>query len=195
MAAKKDEETTRSVSIREMLDAEGNVTEENLGCAGVRYTIKSSGYAKTMMRNDLPDEVNAAIWAFGAQTLAGNVTNTARNSDEAKAKSAAERDRDQQEVLDAWWDNLKAGNWSVGGDRGEVGLSTLADALYRVQTSAGITTSVEALYEKLKAAPKEKVKEFRANSKVAVALAEINLERKRAREQAAAEAAPVPTFD
>lgn len=192
--AKVDEEKTRSaVSTREYLGADGTPLEGQLGAVAAKYTIKRSGWAITMKPAELPAEVTGALTCFALHTLAGNVSSAARNSAEAKALTPAQQDADQQAAIEAWYDNLKQGNWSVGGDRTEAGLSSLAEAFTRVRHALGDSgVTVEETLEKLRGAEPEKVKAIRANAKVQEALAEIMLERKRALAKQAADSAPMP---
>ena len=192
--AKADDEKTRSaVSVREYLDKDGNVLEGLLGAAAARYMIKRSGWAITMKPAELPEEVQGALACFALHTLAGNVSSAARNSAEAKALTPSQQDADQRATIEAWFDNLKQGNWSVGGDRTEAGLASLAEAFVRVRRKLGDESmSVEAALEKLRASEPTTVKAIRANAKVQEALAEIQLERKRALAREAADAAPMP---
>lgn len=171
----------KAVSKRIILSADATPQDDWLGAAGVRYESLAAGKGVDVMFADLPDEVQNGLMAFGALTLAGNVTNTVRNSEEGKALSDAERGQAEIDTLLAWLDNLKSGNWTSPRGEVEAGTELLALGYALAMRKAGKEMTDDEAREKVKAADKAKRKAVKSDPRVAAAIAEIVLERKRAK--------------
>lgn len=175
VAVETTRKTKQKVSEREVLGADRNPQEEYIGAAGFSYKTLVDDYNLVVMWEELPEDVVYGLAAFGGLTMAGNVTNTVRNGEN---KSGATTEK---EALIAWYENLKAGDWSKPTGELEAGLTLLAEAYVRARAEQGDTVDFEATLTKLKAADKDKRKAVRSDPQVAKAVASIQLERKAAK--------------
>lgn len=171
----------QKVSERVVLDGEGKAQDSWLDAYGFSYKSLGEDFELRCMFDELPDPVARGLQAFGALTLAGNVTNTVRNGENKGGEET------EKGALLAWIENLKAGNWTSPRGETEAGINLLAEAYSRAMTGLGKELTVEAALEKLKAAGKDKQKEIRGHSKVKVALTEILAERAKAKAATAPE--------
>lgn len=159
-------------SKREVLSADGSAQDEWAGAAGIRYTSLSDNFPLEIMFDQLPSEIVAGLTAFGALTLAGNVTNSVRNSERKGDGPATE-----SEALTAWLDQLRAGNWTS--ERGEVeaGVGLLAEASQRAYAKKGKTIELELIAEKIKGLDKAGKAALRKDPNIKLAMLEIQTER------------------
>lgn len=176
-----------AVSKREVLNASGVAQDEWVDAMGFAYTSLAENFKLDVLFTDLPDPIVRALAAFGGLTLAGNVTNTIRNSKTTPV------DATEKAALTEWLDNLKAGNWSS--ERGEVeaGVGALAEAYVRAQAKAGVTMDLDKVAAGLKAAAKELRDTIRKDPRVKAELAAITAERAAAK-AASAPVIALPTF-
>ena len=170
------EKKTRAVSKREVLDSALAPQDDWAGAAGVRYTSLAEGFALDVIFDELPSEIRDGLTAFGALTLAGNVTNTVRNGERKGDGPATEK-----EALIAWLENLKAGNWTSPRGEVEAGIGLLAEAYVRAMAKSGKTVELDAVKEKLAKADKDAKKKVRTHPDVKQAMLEIQLERTKAK--------------
>lgn len=168
--AGKQKKTAKSK--REVLDSARAPQDEWTGARGFRYTSLSDDFALEVMFNELPEEIVSGLAAFGALTLAGNVTNSVRNGERKGDGPATEKD-----ALSAWLENLKAGNWTT--DRGEVeaGVGLLAEAAQRAYAKKGKAIELEAITAKIKELDKVGKAALRKDPAVKLAMLEIQTER------------------
>lgn len=159
-------------SKREVLDSARAPQDEWTGAQGFRYTSLSDEFALEVMFNELPEEIVSGLAAFGALTLAGNVTNSVRNGERKGDGPATEKD-----ALSAWLENLKAGNWTT--DRGEVeaGVGLLAEAAQRAYAKKGKAIELDAITAKIKELDKAGKAALRKDPAVKLAMLEIQTER------------------
>jgi hypothetical protein len=128
----------QKVSDRIVLDASGEEADTYVGATGILYkSVSEPGteariYFKTPTAglpdgvSPLPQDMIEALAAFGALTLAGNVTNVIRNG-----TPKADGPQTEKEALDAWLADLYAGNWTKASGEVEPGLGLLAEAVAR----------------------------------------------------------------
>lgn len=162
----------QAASKREILDSSGAVQDDWTGAAGIRYTSLADEFPLTVMFDDLPAEIQTGLMAFGALTLAGNVTNSVRNGDRKSDGPQTEK-----EALLAWLDNLKSGNWTSPRGEVEAGIGLLAEAIQRDRRKQGREISIEDITAKLKTLSKDEKAAVRKEQGVKVAMLEIQLER------------------
>lgn len=161
----------RKVSDRVILDGDMKPQDDWADAKGFSYKSLAEDYELMVMFEELPDEIQRGLMAFGGLTLAGNVTNTVRNG-ENKGGAATEK-----EALIAWIDNLKAGNWTSPRGEVEAGLGALAEAYARAMAKIGKEITAEVALEKLKAADKDKRAAVRKDPQVKAELTQIIAER------------------
>ena len=129
--------TRKSVSTRDMLDANGNVTKDWNAATGARYTLKNGaadGHAFDLQLGE-PGKPETMLAIFGFHTKIGNVANSILN-DKTKPGGID----DAADAIDEWLDGLKGGVWrekseSVGGAR--MDRDALAEAVVQVAESRG----------------------------------------------------------
>lgn len=159
-------------SKREILDANGAEQDDWAGAQGFRYTSLSDNHALTVMFSDLPDEIVRGLAAFGGLTLAGNVTNSVRNGERKGDGPATE-----SEALNAWLENLRAGNWTSPRGEVEAGIGLLAEAAQRAYAKQGKNIALEDITAKIKTLDKDGKAKLRKDPKVKLAMLEIQTER------------------
>lgn len=149
-AADGDTETVkRAVAKHELLDASGNVVEEEEAATGIRYTLLANNQAFDFQSGMTPGERNTLLVIFGAKTLATNESSAMRNS----TKGAATPD-EQIDAVRERFALLETGKW-VDRERGGVGakidLDALANAICTVMVAEGKYTNDQVQNEKLAA--------------------------------------------
>ena len=128
----------KAVSERIVLDLAGEEADTYVNAAGVLYKSLSEAGTEARIWFDtptaglpegaqtMPPEMVKALAAFGALTLAGNVTNVIRNG-----TPKADGPQTEREALDAWLADLYAGNWTKASGEVEPGIGLLAEAVAR----------------------------------------------------------------
>lgn len=167
------EVTKKKVSERVVLNATGQAQDEWQDAGGFSYKSLSEDFELRVLFSDLPDEVVRGLAAFGGLTLAGNTTNTVRND-----KNVDDSERgSEKDALVAWFENLKAGNWTSPRGEVEAELTVLAQAYSAAMAKEGVTISPEDAQAKLKAADKDKRATVRKHPQVNAELKHIMAER------------------
>lgn len=179
------EPSKKKVSDRFVLNAQGAVQDEWADAHGFSYKSIPENYELKVMFDDLPKEIVYGLAAFGGLTLAGNTTNTVRND-----KNTPDEDKGtEKDALMAWYENLKAGNWTSPRGEVEAGLGSLAEAYSAAFAKEGVTISPADALVKLKEADKDKRAALRKHPQVKAELTRIIAERAAAK---AKEAPVVP---
>lgn len=192
----------KKASDRKYLDADLKTEAESpIGCAGFSYKSMPEGWEKSFEWSDFNNgqavsipPIVAGFAAFGALTLVGNQTNRVRNGQVKDGGPSTEL-----EAVEQWLENVKAGNWVTAGGEVEAGSAKLAEAHLRLLQAAGTVTAkdgtaIDLDYVKAshKAKTKEERKALRADSRIKVEMAKIDLERAQAKAGATpADAAPL----
>lgn len=150
-----DTETVkRAVAKHELLDASGNLVEEEELATGIRYTLLANNQAFDFQSGMTPGERNTLLVIFGAKTLATNESSAMRNS----TKGAATPD-EQIDAVRERFALLETGKWVDRAREGvgaKIDLDALAEAICNVFVGEGKWTNDQVASEK-KAAVRQKL--------------------------------------
>lgn len=127
------------VAKHELLDTQGNVTEDEDLAHGIRYTLLKTGKSFSAMYK--PNTDAARMFAiFGMKTLATNEASQARTGG-----------ADQLAAIQDRFSLIEGGKWVDRTGSGKMDLDTLAQAVYNVVKAKDPNkqTTVEALRQKL----------------------------------------------
>lgn len=147
-AADGDSETVkRKVAKHELLDASGNVVENEEEATGIRYTLLENNQAFDFQSGLTAGERNTMLTIFGAKTLATNESSALRNN----AKGAATAD-EQIDAVRERFALLETGKW-VDRTRDGVGvkidLDVMANAICNVMVAEGKYTETDVTSGKM----------------------------------------------
>lgn len=128
------------VAKHELLDAQGNPTEDEEVAHGIRYTLLKTGKSFSAMYKPGTD-ASRMFAIFGMKTLATNEASQARQAGNA----------DQLAAIQDRFDLIEGGKWVDRTGGGKIDLDTLAQAAYNVIKAKDPQkeTSVDALRQKL----------------------------------------------
>lgn len=145
-----DSETVRKqVAKHELLDATGNLVDEEESATGIRYTLLANGQSFDFQSGLTAGERNTMICVFGAKTLATNESSAMRNS----TKGAATPD-EQIDAVRERFALLETGKWvdrTREGVGAKIDLDRLANAICNVMVAEGKYTEAQVQSEKLAA--------------------------------------------
>jgi hypothetical protein len=149
-SAEGDTETVkRAVAKHELLDASGNLVENEEEATGIRYTLLANNQAFDFQSGMTPGERNTLLAIFGAKTLATNESSAMRNS----TKGAASPD-EQIDAVRERFALLETGKWVDRAREGigaKIDLDALANAICTVMVAEGKWTNDQVQSEKLAA--------------------------------------------
>lgn len=144
-----DTETVkRAVAKHELLDAKGELVENEEEATGIRYTLLANGQAFDWQYGTNPD-ADRMIAIFGAKTLATNESSAMRNS----TKGAATPD-EQIDAVRERFALIQTGKWidrTREGVGAKIDLDALANAICNVMVADGKYTPEQVQNEKLAA--------------------------------------------
>jgi hypothetical protein len=131
----------RQVAKHELLNAAGEVVEDEESATGIRYTLVANQQAFDFQSGLNPGERNTMLVIFGAKTLATNETSAARNNTKGSASPDEQIDavRERFALLETgkWVDRTREG---VGA---KVDPDALAEAICRVIVAEGKMTQAD----------------------------------------------------
>jgi hypothetical protein len=143
------ENVKRAVAKHELLNAAGEVVEEEELATGIRYTLLANNQTFDFQSAMNPGERNTMLVIFGAKTLATNETSALRNSTKGEATPDEQIDavRERFALLETgkWVDRTREG---VGA---KIDLDALANAICNVLVAQGKYTDEQVKTEKLAA--------------------------------------------